>query len=330
VKTDKTTERMNAIVAPIIEAIENGIANPADWTAPWHRVDAAAFAAFNPVTGRSYTGGNRFVLAVETMVNGAESHWGTYRHWASLSKHTKACEVAATNVGKRNESRPECGDDCKIVNVVRGAKATWLFRPRKFKKIDETTGLEKYVIAGFSPFPVFHSGVVEGYEIPVDHTLPTTPTTEVEDVAAAFEFGASVGAEIFEDPTSGASYSPSGDHITMPARDRWITGHGCWATMAHELTHWTGHKSRLDRELSTRFGGDAYAAEELIAELGSAFTLARLGRSSEPREDHAHYLASWLRVLKEDPKRLWTAAGMAEKASEHIMSLVPSELAVAA
>ena len=117
-KTDKTTERMNAIVAPIIEAIENGIANPADWTAPWHRVDAAAFAAFNPVTGRSYTGGNRFVLAVETMVNGAESHWGTYRHWASLSKHTKACEVAATNVGKRNESRPECGDDYEIDAVV--------------------------------------------------------------------------------------------------------------------------------------------------------------------------------------------------------------------
>ena len=316
-KPDKTRERMEAVVAPIIEAIENGLANPNAWVAPWHRADGLAFDNFNPVTGRSYTAGNRWILAAEVMFRGAENHWATYKHWASMSKHTKACDSAIKNLGKRNESRPECGDECSIVNVRKGAKATWLFRPRTFKKVDEATGEERMVVGGFSVFPVFHSGDVDGYEMPV----PERPVfdADADDVAAAFEFGHSTGAIIDEHAHSGASYSPGFDRITMPAKDRWIDSHGTWSTMAHELTHWTGHKSRLDRDLTGRFGDGDYAFEELIAELGAAFTLAKLGRSSEPREDHAHYLAGWLRALKGDPKVLWKAAAAAEKAAEFIL-----------
>lgn len=325
----KARERMEAVVAPLIEAIETGIANGGRWEMPWHNADVGAFGAYNPVTDREYTGGNRMVLAMAVMFGNAEGHWATYKHWASLSKHSAECAAAAKNVGKRNESRPACGPDCHIVNVRKGAKATWLFRPRKFKKVDEETGIERWIIGGFSPFPVFDSSDVDGYEMPVPER-PVIAAEIADDVAAAFDFGASTGAAIDEHAMSGASYSPGFDRITMPAKDRWKDGHGAWSTMAHELTHWTGHKSRIGRDLTGRFGGEAYAFEELIAELGAAFTLAKLGRSSEPREDHAHYLASWLKVLREDPKHLWSAAGAAEKAAEFILAAATVDEAVAA
>jgi antirestriction protein ArdC len=71
-----------------------------------------------------------------------------------------------------------------------------------------------------------------------------------------------------------------------------------YATLAHEHIHWTGHEKRCSREFGKRFGNEAYAMEELIAELGAAFVCAQLGLSNDPRPDHAAYLESWLKVLK--------------------------------
>jgi len=79
----------------------------------------------------------------------------------------------------------------------------------------------------------------------------------------------------------------------------------------HELTHWTGHKSRLDRDFAKRFGDEAYAMEELVAELGAAFLCAKLGVSNEPRPDHAAYVDGWLRVLGNDRRAIFVAAGKA-------------------
>jgi antirestriction protein ArdC len=89
-----------------------------------------------------------------------------------------------------------------------------------------------------------------------------------------------------------------------------------YSTLAHEHTHWTASAARCDRELGKRFGDNAYAAEELIAELGAAFTCAHLGLSTEPREDHAQYLASWLKVLKADTRAIFTAASKAQQAAD--------------
>jgi antirestriction protein ArdC len=93
-----------------------------------------------------------------------------------------------------------------------------------------------------------------------------------------------------------------------------------YAALAHELTHWSGAKSRLDRDLSLRFGSEAYAMEELVAELGAAFIAGQLGLPSEPRTDHAPYIAAWLKVLKNDARAIFTAAGKAQAASEYLMS----------
>jgi antirestriction protein ArdC len=122
-----------------------------------------------------------------------------------------------------------------------------------------------------------------------------------------------------------ACYIPATDEIRMPERAA-FTGSATssaeesyYATLLHELTHWTGPVHRCGRDLSGRFGSDAYAMEELIAELGSAFLCGELGIAAVPRSDHAQYLAHWLAVLKADKRAIFTAAS---KASEAIGFLV--------
>ena len=119
----------------------------------------------------------------------------------------------------------------------------------------------------------------------------------------------------------------------MPERER-FTGSATstptetyYATLLHELTHWTGHESRLDRDLSGRFGNEAYAMEELVAELGAAFLCADLSITNTPRPDHAAYIANWLEVLKRDKRAIFTAARKAAQAADHLASLQPEALA---
>jgi antirestriction protein ArdC len=115
---------------------------------------------------------------------------------------------------------------------------------------------------------------------------------------------------------------PAAGIVYMPAADAFDSLDSYLCTFWHELTHWTAPK--VEREMTAkRFGDDAYAAEELVAEMGAAIIAARHGISAEPRPDHAHYLAHWLRVLKADPSRLWTAGKQAEKASAYLFDLVP-------
>ncbi len=112
--------------------------------------------------------------------------------------------------------------------------------------------------------------------------------------------------------------STKGDYIVLPEIEQFGRVSDYYSTSAHEHAHWTGHPSRLARDLVGRFGSDAYAAEELIAELSAAFTCARLGISAAPRPDHAAYLASWLRVLRADASAIFTAASKAQAATDFL------------
>ncbi|WP_445192788.1 ArdC family protein [Sphingomonas sp. Tas61C01] len=116
-----------------------------------------------------------------------------------------------------------------------------------------------------------------------------------------------------------AYYLPSADQITMPDPAAFRSRDLYRSTLAHELAHWTGHQSRLARSLGNRFGSDAYAMEELIAELASAMVGAELGLPVDHLEDHASYLASWLKVLKADNRAILTAAAKAEEASAFLL-----------
>lgn len=115
-----------------------------------------------------------------------------------------------------------------------------------------------------------------------------------------------------------ASYSPALDEIAMPSRNRFISEEAYYATLYHEIGHWTGHASRLARELSGRFGEPQYAAEELVAELCAAFLSAEAGLEVRT-EQHAAYLSSWMRLLEGDCRAIVLAAREAQRAADYVM-----------
>jgi antirestriction protein ArdC len=128
---------------------------------------------------------------------------------------------------------------------------------------------------------VFNAEQVVGYE-------PTPPTWNTEaQIAAADAFLARVGATVEHRSEGRAYYRPGAELIVLPPFETFTDAHAYYAASAHEHAHWTGHPTRLDRNLANRFGDRAYAAEELIAELSAAFTCATLGISTTPRPDHA-------------------------------------------
>jgi antirestriction protein ArdC len=141
-----------------------------------------------------------------------------------------------------------------------------------------------------------------------------------------------VHAEMFFDNTKAvirhggnqAYYAIDGDYIQMPPFESFRDAESFYATLAHEATHWTRHPSRLEREFGRkRWGDEGYAAEELVAELGSAFLSADLGLTPEPRADHASYISNWLKVLKNDKRAIFTAAAHAERACGFLHGLQP-------
>jgi len=141
-----------------------------------------------------------------------------------------------------------------------------------------------------------------------------------DPIEHAEAFAKATGATI-EESGDEASYLPSIDTIRMPERRR-FTGtetttpaEGYYSTLCHELIHWSGAKHRLDRDLSSRFGKEAYAIEELIAELGAAFLCSDLAIANKPRIDHAQYIANWLKVLKDDKRAIFAAASKASQAA---------------
>jgi antirestriction protein ArdC len=117
----------------------------------------------------------------------------------------------------------------------------------------------------------------------------------------------------------------------MPCIDFFRDAECYYAVRAHETTHWTSHKSRLDREFGRkRFGDEGYAMEELVAELGSVFLSCDLDLTPELREDHACYMASWLKVLKNDRRAIFTAASYAQRAADYLHGLQPEAQSAAA
>jgi antirestriction protein ArdC len=160
---------------------------------------------------------------------------------------------------------------------------------------------------------VFNAAQVDGYTPKAEPEL-----TLNERTANAEAFFAGVGADVGHGGNR-AYYSPSSDHIQMPPFQAFDESVSYYSTLAHEHTHWTASAGRCDRQLGKRFGDNAYAAEELIAELGAAFTCAQLGLSTEPRADHAAYIESWLKVLKADKRAIFTAASKAQQACDWLV-----------
>jgi antirestriction protein ArdC len=280
-----------SITDRIIAAIEAGAG---DWRMPWHVQpgDAATAMPVNAATKKAYRGVNVLNLWIAAQAAGYPAGiWATYKQWqelgAQVRKGEKASLVVFWKVFENGEEEDDAGrDDDEDAGSSRG---------------------RRFMARGYH---VFNCAQVDGFEAPA---LPQP--SEPERIDAAEAFFAAIGADI-RHGGSRACYAPGLDLIQMPAFAAFCDPVAYYATLAHESTHWTGHKSRCDRDLKGRFGSEAYAAEELVAELGAAFVCADLGLASEPRPDHAAYIETWLKVLKADKRAIFTAASKAQQAAD--------------
>ena len=165
-------------------------------------------------------------------------------------------------------------------------------------------------------FTVFNVAQIDGLP-PTTEAAKLPPTDErlqtfVEATGAKVQYG---GDRAF--------YAPSHDLIQLPNREAFYEESSYWATYLHELSHWTGHMIRLDRNLRGRFGDDAYAAEELVAELSAAFLCAYLDIKGELR--HSGYIKTWIHLLKNDERAIFTAASHASRAADYIRNFSEKE-----
>jgi len=277
----------------IILNLEQGVR---PWIKPW----TSGGSTTRPLRhdGTPYRGINVLVLWSEAAVRGyASSTWMTYRQATILGGQVRKGEQGTTVV---------------YANVIE--------RSDKANQSDTTSAdpIATTRIPVLRAYNVFNVDQIDGFS----DTAPSQPL--ISDslsgrIERADAFIATSGAHVVH-RGSRACYVPSADRIEMPPYRQFVdtptasAAEGYYATLLHELVHWTSPKRRCDRDLGKRFGDNAYAREELVAEIGAAFLCADLGITLEPRLDHAAYLASWLAVLKADKRAIFSAAALAQKA----------------
>ncbi|CAM6053277.1 unnamed protein product [Sphagnum tenellum] len=208
--------------------------------------------------------------------------------------------------------------------VRKGEKGSLVVYANKITKTEtDTTGADvKIDIPFMKGYTVFNTEQIDG--LPGHYYATPAPLNgDIEPLDAVDRFFANTKLTIKHGGSS-AFYSPSRDIVQIPELKAFRDAESYYATLAHEMTHWTRHESRLNRDLGRkRFGDAGYAMEELVAEIGAAFLCADLGITPETRDDHAAYIASWLKVLKDDRRAIFTAASHAQKAADFLHSLQP-------
>jgi antirestriction protein ArdC len=274
----------------IIEAIEAG-AGAGRYRMPWHITDAGAFQPLNAASKRAYRGVNVLSLWIAAARRGYSSGlWATYKQWQELGAQVRRGEQSTLVVFwkpvQAEGEKPESGKD----------------EPRSGRRL---------IAKGY---PIFNVAQVDGYTPP-----PVPSLSKSERSESGERFFAALQADIRHGGIE-AFYDPQKDFIQMPRFEAFRDGLAYYATLAHEATHWTGALDRLNRNIENRFGSLAYAAEELIAELGAAFLCSALGIANRPRPDHANYIASWLELLRKDKRAIFTAASKAQEAIDWMQS----------
>jgi len=261
---------------------------------PWHTSGRFAFSPINVASKKPYRGINTVCLWAAAQSKGYEfGEWGTYRQWQDRGAQVRKGEKATLVVFWKFANGGKLADDAG------GADDSL-----------PTSGSRLLFTKGYS---VFNAAQVDGYTPKPDAERPMP-----ERIEQAEAFFKAIGSDLRHGGNQ-AFYSPSGDYVQMPPFQVFRDGLSYYSVLAHEHTHWTANAARCNRELGKRFGDSAYAAEELIAELGAAFTCAHLGLTTEPREDHAQYIQSWLKVLKADKRAIFTAASKAQQASDWLI-----------
>ncbi|HEX2752958.1 MAG TPA: zincin-like metallopeptidase domain-containing protein [Alphaproteobacteria bacterium] len=291
----KNAERKDVytrVTARIISDLERGVRT---WMRPWGAAHAAG-SICRPLrhNGVPYQGMNVLLLWGEAVEKGyAAPIWMTFKQAQELGAHVRKGEKAALVVYANKLTRTETDDK------------------------GEETEKEIPFLKGYSVFNVEQvEGLPAHYYAKPDNPLPLS-----EKLDHAERFIASTGATVRHGGNS-AFYTPAKDLVQMPPFETFRNRESYYATVLHELIHWTSHKARLDRNFNAKkFGDNGYAREELVAELGAAFLCADLGITPEVRDDHAAYLAHWLDALKEDKRAIFSAAAHAQRATDYLCAL---------
>ena len=274
------------ITRQIVAQLEAGVR---PWSQPW----AASESVSRPLRhdGTPYRGVNVVLLWGEAAARGFQSStWMTFRQALALGAHVRKGEKGSTVV-----------------------YADQLVRIDDDDAGEETTRRIPFLKA----YTVFNVEQIEG--LPASSAPAPAPVLNLgQRIARAETFFAATGADVRHGGGC-AFYAPGPDFVQMPVFESFRDPEAYYATLGHELTHWTRHPARLDRDFGRRRHGDAgYAREELVAEIGAAFLCADLGLALEPREDHAAYVASWLEVLRDDKRFIFSAAAHAQRAVDFL------------
>jgi antirestriction protein ArdC len=268
----------------IIAALEQGTP---PWVCPWQ--DGGALP-LNLVTGKAYRGVNVPILFIEAATRPYPDHrWLTFRQAQALGAHVRKGEHGTAIVFYRLRAIGEAPGD---------ATAPEPATPRAIPL------LKTYI--------VFNAHQLD--DLPERYVLQ--PPVTWQPIEAAERLIQQSNAVIVHGGPQ-AFYRPSDDCIQLPPQTGFAQPEAYYATALHELCHWTGHPSRLNRVLGRRHGIEAYAYEELIAEMGAAFLCAHCGLSSGLQ--HASYIDAWLDALRRDKRLIFVAAGAAQKAADFVV-----------
>ncbi|MEG3177711.1 zincin-like metallopeptidase domain-containing protein [Sphingomonas sp. RB3P16] len=277
------------VTARVIAELEAG---RLPWVQPWDAASCGCTMPHNAGTERRYSGINILILWA-AVIEGryASQRWLTYRQ----------AHAAGGNVRKGERGTTVCYAD--------------RFTPKGEEARAQDEDRDARQIAFLKRFTVFNVDQCEG----LPEALTATPDmpAEAEILPQVRVLIAASGAD-FHVGGGEAYYSPGGDYVAVPPQAAFGEPINWYRTALHELGHWTGHKSRLDRDQRGSFGSGDYAREELVAEMASAFACASL--SIQPTVRHADYIGSWLAVLREDEKAIFRAASAASKAADYLLA----------
>jgi antirestriction protein ArdC len=262
------------------------------WVQPWDSGRAAIGLPRNAGTGRCYSGINVLILWSRLFEKGyGAQRWLTYRQAQALGGHVRRGEEGAT-ICYADRFVPK-GEEERARDEVREARQVAFLKRFTVFNVEQCEGLPEELTA--APVALDVEEVV-----PLAHRLIKASGADVR-----------IGGER-------AFYAPGPDYVRVPPQSAYHDRINWYRTVFHELGHWTGHQSRLDRLTGADFGSEDYAREELCAEMASAFLCAELG--IVPTVRHADYIGSWLAVLREDSKAIFRAASLASKAADFILA----------
>jgi len=278
------------VTEKIITAINDGVK---PWERPWRSEDH-----HNMISGRKYNGVNKLLLEMA-----CQTHFYGHRRWITM-----------------NQAKD------KGLQIIKGEKSALVtfFTFRKQKNADGSVNANAKEIPSLRYYKVFN---VQSFEN-ADEYLPAPTPVDKQSVyakAQAFVDDLVNNHGLIIKQSTEAAYFPEDDYITMPPIGLFTAaGEGSnalssyYATLLHEISHWTGHESRLNREFTGRFGTQSYAFEELVAENAASMLCAELGLPYTSQ--HAAYIGSWLKVLGEDDKAIFTAIRHAKEVHNHLFS----------